>query len=325
MRIRFITDGNNNLGLGHIYQSKTFANYIRERHEYKPEIIFLTKSTNEIASIIRKEGYDVLLFSDDNEIFEFLKGDNPDVIIFDKLDVAPEFAKKIHEMLPARLAIFTCITDANKYADVTVMGAMDSHFKNIVTVLEGKIAYHGPKYLILRPEFFKCNSLHKVADNKTKIVTLLFGGADPSGLTCSVLGQLIKINEIECINVIVGNAFKDHEKLNIILQDKHKQKINVFQNISNVNDILSESDLAIVSPGISFFEALKCNTPVLIFSQNEFQQNAWENDIATYSSNQTELVISLINKTDFIFPNDDKVAQMQIGEGVKELITNILK
>lgn len=325
MKIRFITDGNNHLGLGHIYQSKTFANYIREKQEYDPEIIFLTQSSEEIASIIRNEGYQVIQFESDDLMFQFLERDNPDVIIFDKLDIDPLFAKRIKDNLAARLAIFTCITEANKYADVSVMGAMGSHFENVVTSNCGIVHYNGPKYLILRPEFFNLHQCSEtVKQNKGLVVTLLFGGADPAGLTCAILKELFVVDDIARVNVIIGNAFKDLDELNNIQKGILPFSCQILKNISNVEEILSSSDLAIVSPGISFFEALRCGTPVIIFSQNNFQQKAWEDDIETHTKEHVRILKSIIINKNFIFPSDNRVIQMQIGEGVNELITTIL-
>lgn len=320
MRIRFITDGNNNLGLGHIYQSKTFANYIRERHEYKPEIIFLTKSTNEIASIIRKEGYDVLLFSDDNEIFEFLKGDNPDVIIFDKLDVAPEFAKKIHEMLPARLAIFTCITDANKYADVTVLADMGSDFVNICRKENGAWFLRGTKYWIMRNDFYRYSKETKMYETSVRTITLIFGGADPMNYTEGVLRELVDI-KVPRINVIVGSAYLYEAKIKeIAAKISDETTVNVLKNVTNVAEIMYNSDLVIASPGLSMFEALKVNTPVLCFYQNELQKDVYDGFFNTLSHNDVKNLKKIICNQEFIFPQDPFVKKLEIGCGLEELI-----
>lgn len=320
MKIRFITDGNNRLGLGHIYQSKTFANYIRERHEYAPDIIFLTKSSDEIASIIKKEGYEVKLFESDKAIFDYLAQDIPDIIIFDKLDVEPDFAKRIHECLPSRLAIYTCITDANKYADVTVIADMESDFENVCRESKGVWTLRGTKYWIMREDFYKYSWIPKESSTNIENITLIFGGADPMNYTEEVLKELVYIN-IPQINVIIGSAYLYENKVRKIAQNIDSYcKVNVLKNVTNVAELMHKSDLVITSPGLSMFESLKVNTPVICFYQSKLQKDIYDGFFKTLSHADVCNLVAIINKRDFIFSTDPFIKGLEIGCGIDELI-----
>lgn len=319
----FITDGNNEIGMGHVYQSKTFASYFKER---APEvhISFLTKSSDDIAQIIRTTGFETTVCNDDEHIYESLLQVNPKIIVVDKLDFSPDLARRIKENIASTFAIFTCVTDANLFADITVMGAMDSHFKNTkVLVNDGKtLSLHGPRYLILRPEFFKTFNSKDVFSGK---VLLLLGGADPANITCSAVRELMDMDECVEIKAIIGRAFANRRELNsLIASNDSKSTVEVIENTTAVSDYMQWADVAIVSPGISFFEALKTKTPVIVFNQNQFQHDAWAEDMTTYDKEDMHLLPEMLRKREFVYPDDPRVVSMDIGNGVEELIQTIL-
>ena len=319
-----IVDGNHQIGMGHVYQAKTFANYCKD-FVNNVSISFLTKSSRAIADLIRAEGYEVISCKNDLEICEHLTQKEPAVIIVDKLDFAPYLAKKIKETFAAKLAIFTCITEANRYADITVMGAMGSHFKNTKELInEGKtLSFHGPRYLILRPEFFRPFPVKPTFSGK---VLLLLGGADPANITCSAIKTLLDSNERYHIKTIIGSAFKNKKDLEYLTT--HKQSLSlveIIENTTKVSDYMEWADVAIVSPGISFFESLKTKTPVIVFNQNQFQHDAWSTDMTTFDKEDIFMLPHLMRERGFVYPDDKRVTGMDIGNGVKELIQTILE
>lgn len=288
-------------------------------------IQFLTKSKKEVNSILEADGFEVIVCNDDDAIYEYLIDHHPDVVIVDKLDFSPKLAKRIKQILPSTFAIFTCITEANQYADVTVMGAMDSHFMNTKEFInEGKtLSFHGPRYLILRPEFFGTFDNTEIFTGK---VLLLLGGADSSNITCSVIKTLIESGDKYNIKAIIGRAFINKQELEYIAAFNHSNcNVEIIENTSSVSDYMRWADVAIVSPGISFFEALKTNTPVIVFNQNQFQHDAWAEDMTTYDKEDIHLLPRLMKEKKFVYPNDPRVESMDIGNGVKELIETIIK
>ena len=63
-----------------------------------------------------------------------------------------------------RLIIFTNLTVANRYADIAVTADIGSNFANVRFVDEktGTRYYYGPKYWILRPEFYSYKNFSKL-------------------------------------------------------------------------------------------------------------------------------------------------------------------
>lgn len=322
MKIVIITDGNGTQGLGHIYQSKTLAKYLLEREEHHPEITFLTKSNEEVATLIRDDGFNVKRLNNDDEIFNFLQMTHPKVVIFDKIDVSPSLAQRIKSELHLKLVIFTNLTTANEIADISVMGTMGSNFKNLVLTRGNTLEFWGPKYIILRPDFlsFQKKEIHEIHN-----ILLIFGGADPANLTLSVLEMLLKSARNYTIKVILGVANKRKEKIDALLKTENGMNVKVFDNVLNTADLMYHSDLVLVSPGISFFEALVSGTPVICFHQNEFQRDAWKEDIKTHDKKDVMMLIEMIDNREFILPEMSFIKSMKIGQGIDEIISVIIK
>lgn len=328
MKIAIITDGNNELGMGHIYQSITLAFYLLNKVNENIKIFFITKSNTKIIDILKTTGCNVYSYSNDDLIFESLKKELPDKIIFDKLDVSPILAKKIKDELKSKLIIFTNLTEANRYADITVMAGMGSQFKNIYSkdALTGKVEFWGPKYWLVRQEFYEIKKDALLQKKEVKKILLIFGGSDQANLSSFVVDKLFQINSEFKITIILGAGFQNHTELNEVLSKNKfsKTEVNVIENIKNVAITMRNNDLTCVSPGLSFFESLLVGTPVLCFHQNNFQKEAWAGYIKTYDKEDINELPLLIENKNFIFPTDSFIVKMNIAQGIHEIVAEIL-
>lgn len=326
MKIVIVTDGNNLLGLGHIYQSITLARLLAEK---SMQIIFLTKSDHNICSMIRKAGFEVTQLSCDEEIFNSLKTINPDRIVFDKLDVSPELAKRIKIELRKKLIIFTNLTEANQFADMTVLADIGSNFQNIIKMNEsGRIDFRGPKYWLLRPEFYELKNKKKQISPQSEVknIMLMFGGADPSNMSSFVLDEILKMEMSYNILLVLGGSFNHNDALNRVLEIHKNTKchLRVAQNVENVAEEMFIHDVVFASPGLSFFEALAVGTPVVGFHQDELQREVYSEVLPTLGKEDLIKVASILKNKSFIYPLDLSVSQMEIGEGKNELLNEIL-
>lgn len=327
-KIVIITDGNNTLGLGHIYQSITLAHLLLKKTQGDVEILFFTKSKEKVLEMLRSTGCTVEYFPDDDKIFDALYHQKPQRIIFDKLDVSPELARRIKENITAKLLIFTNLTDANEYADVTLLADIGSNFKNIFKRDEttGKVHIFGPKYWLLRPEFYDLKATAKIHKNEVKEIMLIFGGSDPSNISSFVLEELLHIDSAFNILLVLGSAFEHIDELNAVL-NKHKSsksKVDIVRNMTNVGETMHKSDVVFASPGLSFFEALAVGTPVVGFHQNQLQMEVYADILPTMGIEDIHKLPSIIKNKLFLFPEDPVIAAMEIGEGKDEIIDVIL-
>jgi spore coat polysaccharide biosynthesis predicted glycosyltransferase SpsG len=313
--------------MGHVYQSLTLARFLNETANGN-DVFFITKSDERVASMIGDKGYKVLSFTDDDQILATLENEKPDRIVFDKLDVAPELAQKIKTGLNIRLIICTNLTSANDWADVTVLADIGSNFENLYKrdPLTGKVAFFGPKYWILRPEFYRYKKAKKQKSQMISKVMLIFGGSDPCNISSAALNELLKMDSSFSITLVLGPAFEHNDDLTDVLEANKESKstVQIVRNIANVAEVMYESDLVLASPGLSFFEALAVGTPVIGFHQDEVQKEAYEGYLPTMDVNEAALLPEIIRKRAFIFPEDAFVAKMEIGDGKDQIINEIL-
>ena len=283
--------------------------------------MFLTKSDDKVASLFAAAQKRVLRCEDDTAVYAALRDTKPDRIIIDHLDVDPVLARKISLELGTKLIILTNLSEANRYADVTVMAGMGSELKNIRKGgNDGQVQLWGPKYWLIRPEFF---SYEKEAASEIQQVLLIFGGADPANLTAKVLAELLKIDRKFHVTAVLGASYTGFSELAPVLI-KAEGRATIIQGSNSIAELMHRSDLVLASPGLSFFEALVVGTPVICFHQNRFQQDAWRGVLRTYGAEEVSMIDQLIESKSFVYPHDPLIQAMRVGEGVDELLEEIL-
>ena len=317
--------------MGHVQQSTTFAKELQGA----ATIYFATKSDETVIATIRESGFEVKGLQDDIQIFEFLETLDPDLIIFDKIDVDEEIAKKIRSKLAARLVIFTNLTRANRYAHIAVLPRAENlladpinRFKNLsYTDLSTKTLYFfGPKYWILRQEFFEYKRRNKVTPKKINHVLLAFGGSDPTNLTCKVLETFFEMDGAYHIDVVLGSQFSFYNEVTRILDTHGNKKINVslHRNVKNIAELMYNADLAITAAGMTMFEALCVGTSVIIIPQDQLQRDTYTGVVRILEIDDLCHLERMIVNADFSHSSDSNIVDMDIGRGLQELVAAIL-
>lgn len=325
LKVCFITDGGRHLGLGHVQQSTTFARELVSL----AEVSFLTKSDEMVLAKISESGFEVTWHESDAAILRHLKTMNPNIVIFDKLDVAEKLARVIKQTLHTRLVIFTNLTKANRYADIAVTGHRDgsfdisSRFENVrFTDEKTKTLYfYGPKYWILRPEFYEYGRKEKARAAKAERVLLIFGGSDPANLTSASLNQLLPFKKTLKIDVVLGTHFHHNDDLQRVLQQDEgiNKSVTFYRNIPNVAELMYSANLVIASPGLSAFEALRVGTPIITVAHDIQQRNAYQGIIQVLERDELWKLADLIENEKFTYPDDARILRMEIGQGIHEL------
>ena len=324
MKICFVTDGGRQLGMGHVQQSTALGKALRG----KAKVSFLTKSDDTVVTAIEAHGFAVTRLRDDAEILDHLKDLDPDIVVFDKIDVAEDLARAIKQTLKASLVIFTNLTGANKHADIAVTAGVGSQLKNVTYTDKATNTryYFGPKYWVLRPEFYEYKSKGKIFSREPEQILLLFGGSDPSNLTSAVLEELLGMNRKFRIEVILGAQFHHDGFLNQVLEQYpgKRASVAVHRNIKNVAELMYRADLTIASPGLTVFETLCVGTPVIIVPHNDFQRDAFQGLVRMLERDEIGKLGSVIEGAEFTYPRESHITAMEIGEGVQELLEAIL-
>jgi len=322
-KIAFLVEGSLEMGMGHIYKSITLAEELQD----KGEICFLTRSAQIAVNQIENSGFRALKLKNDDEVARCLEEIKPDVVIIDRLEVEEFFAKKLKNDLNTRLVIFDNLSAANKHADVVINAGVGSNFENkrFIDKNTNTLYYYGPKYLVLRKEFYEFKAKGKRLNDKIRRILLIFGGSDPSNLTSKVLDELLTWHKELKTDVILGSGFVYSDELNRVLKKHQSQKGNakVYQNIKNVAELMHKADLVIASPGLSMFEAFCVGTPVIAISQTQFHKNLFDKFFPTLHEDEIGKLKDIISAGDFLKPDTEYIKNLDMGEGKAEIVKEI--
>ena len=328
MKFAIITEGGLEMGMGHIYRCLNLA----EALPTKQDIHFITKSGNTVCAKIKNSGFNLTRFESDVEIPDFLESIKANIIIVDRLEIDENFVKKIKEKTKSKIkiVIFGNQSSANRYADIVINSVVGSNFKNrkFLDKSTNTLYLYGPKYLVLRKEFYEINKIKKRSDNKKiKKILLIFGGSDPSNLTSRVLDRLLSYNENWNIDVLLGAAFEHFNELNQVMARYPEKKENVFiyKDVREVAKFMFSSDLIITSPGLSMFEAFFARVKTILICQNSFQKIEFSGYINVYDPSVIENLREIISDRVKLKKNISIGNRLKPGQGKQEIIDLILE
>jgi len=322
-KIIIITDGGLAMGMGHVYRTLVLA---KELSIYV-DVEFLTQSEDVVIRKIKENKYSVDKIDSLEEMKELLNNHRPHTIIIDKLAVNEKFAEFIKNTLSAKLVIFGNVSLANQYADIVVNAIIGTDYKNRSHVDEntGTLYLQGPKYLILRREFYEAREKYQYR-GKLERILLLFGGSDQANLTSKVLLKLLAIKSDFKVEIVLGPVFKFNDYLDDILKKDTGSKVVVHRDVNNVCDLMLDSDLVITSAGTTMFEAFCIGIPTIAFYQNALQREMFKGFAMTTEFDEMVDFESLIFTTYKSYSDNKKeVNKLEIGSGKGEIIDEILR
>jgi UDP-2,4-diacetamido-2,4,6-trideoxy-beta-L-altropyranose hydrolase len=277
MKVLFRADGNNKIGLGHIYRCLALAKVI----ETKFDCLFAVANPEEnVKKLITENGFCIIELTGVNyqlpdnmdEKFEIpfdLKNElfNIDVVVIDGYWFGEQYQKKIKNE-KVKLVCIDDLANRHYYADVIINHAPDFDIYKYQTENYTKI-YCGLEYLLIRPEFYM-KTIQKV---KNDAIFLSIGGVDHYGLTLRIASLLTIIIDKPIINIVVSSNF-DKIQLQKLNDLKNKNKgIEIFK------DLTTERIINIID--IGKFAILSASTILMeVFTRNVFAATGF------YSKNQ---------------------------------------
>lgn len=249
-KILFVVRGNNQVGLGHVYNTLLVANDILNH-----EVIFLVTRESELAmEIIQSKNYPVSMQLSENIITD-IDYINPDIIINDILDTDKNYIREL-KVKNYTVINFEDLGNGSQFADLVI---------NAIYPEEKKVnnQFFGQDYFILRDEFIF--SKEKTIKNEVSEVLITFGGVDPNNYTKKVIRAINEFCNCNNINITVITGF-GYEKFKTL---EEYNNVNIIKNISNISDYILKADLIFTSAGRTIYEVASINTPAIVLEQNE--------------------------------------------------------
>lgn len=132
----------------------------------------------------------------------------------------------------------------------------------------------GPEFVVLKKEITDKSCQLKgerTEDREAETVLISFGGFDEFNFTIEIIKALEAIDDKLKLNIILGAGYSQEERLQVFLEKSRFTGYRVQRNIKYMMKEFLDTDLAIISGGLSLFEALSLKVPVAAIATYEHQ------------------------------------------------------
>lgn len=247
-----VVNGNNSIGMGHIYRMLDLADMF-----YSKPVFYYDKNLTE-KSAFGSTTYEVRPFSTQEELLSALETGNYSMVINDILDTDCDYISKIKGLASKPKVIsFEDKGSGSGLADLVINALYGSRKSN-------PPVYSGNGYYIV-PKLFTFFDSIKVRED-IKSVFICFGGADPRKYTEALISiaQQEKYNRLT-FHIVIGRAKKNAEELLSL----SKENLNLYYDVKSMPQIMSQCDVGVTSRGRTCYELAYLGIPTLSIAQNE--------------------------------------------------------
>lgn len=253
-----------NIGMGHVKRSQILHSHASSQAQCVAELIYYCPDKE-----LEFQADEFVLF-DWELLCQSLTKNESDIIVF---DMPVQYVNNSFLLLLQHLGKKTVVIDDSdelhndQGIDLKICCSIKFNKKT-----DGKNKLFGPNYIILNQDFQGYSQEKRFVPSEIKNVLLSFGGTDPNRITEKVISILRQI-EIEKtslhIDVILGR-YADALPEYLLNHDYHC--IRIYRDVANMPERLWNTDVAIISGGMTLYEAVALGTPVITVNQNLEQE-----------------------------------------------------
>lgn len=291
MNILIRVDSSVKIGTGHVMRCLTFAEMLRETGCYVGFV--MRAGLGDLCEYVKNKGFDVFPIIHDSsfaqekdvhltiEVIRQMKM-HIDWCIVDHYQLDQQWEKHVQQYVHKVMVIDDL---ANRPHDCHLL-LDQNYYKNYEHRYIGLVPsdcklFLGPKYLILRSEFYKAKKSLKSWSGIVQRLLIFFGGSDPTNETEKVLCALqrLPLNDME-IDVVVGSANPNRLQIKKMCLDFN---LNFHCQIDYIADLMKKADLSFGAGGVTMLERCFLGLPsiVTIVADNQRQSTA---DVAEYGA-----------------------------------------
>lgn len=298
MNIVFRVDSSVAIGLGHVMRCLTIAEQLDDKNA---NIIFISREhEGSLNKNITKKGYKLYklppsilgdeqphenIYSswlgstweqDAQQVNSILKKIKPDLLVVDHYALDHRWEGEVRQVCN-RIMVIDDLANRKHDCDLLLdqtTGRKAEDYKSLVS--SNTTLLLGTQYALLRPDFsfWRSYSLQRRASSRMEKILVTLGGVDADNLTetvLNVLNQCAFTNKIE-ITVVMGESAPHIDKVkNASGLIKHETRVLI--NVTNMAEIMANSDLCIGAAGATSWERCCLGLPSLMIVIAENQEN----------------------------------------------------
>ncbi|NOQ81329.1 MAG: UDP-2,4-diacetamido-2,4,6-trideoxy-beta-L-altropyranose hydrolase [Methylophaga sp.] len=298
MNIVFRADSSTIIGFGHVMRCLTLADELRGK---SANIIFISRvHEGNLNHLVIEKGYSLYELptnksghvnngltaystwlgvswqEDARQVKSILKKFKTDLLIVDNYSLDHQWENEIR-LDCNKIMVIDDLADRKHVCDVLLdqtTGRRNYNYQTLVPL--DTVFLLGSDYALLRPEFihWRSYSLNRRKNPIIERILITFGGVDAdnlSSLVLKVLEQYIFRSEIE-ISVVMGEG-APHINAVRTIASQSKYSIKTLINVTNMAEIMANSDLCIGAAGATSWERCCLGLPTLMIVIADNQRN----------------------------------------------------
>ncbi len=258
-------DGSHEMGLGHLVRARSLCAELENRGV---RIILLTRASQQLAESIFSEDANIEYIPPDVDVNQFIammrERYRTPILIQDVRDTDSASIQFL-QTLGMMIIHFDDLGTGGKLVDILIDANIPAE-KASESVMP--VCFFGGKYMVLDSSIEKFNTHVKPIPQQISKILISFGGSDPRNLTPWVLAIMSKKYPNYDITVVTGQGYSDPKSISMLCS---QYGFTHLHNITNMSEELYTSDMAIISGGVTLYEAAACGTPSIVLPQVKHQ------------------------------------------------------
>lgn len=262
-RVFIRTDGNETIGLGHVYRCLALSQMLATDFE----CCLVVKENPVLVSIIQLHNIFIRLIRADipeDEEIQLLQEMIPqrsDILVLDGYQFEAPYQSACKEA-GIKVVVIDDLCRDRFFADLLINHGGELLRSSYEEKTQAKLLL-GFDYLMLRQEFFS-RQLTKSIDSEVGVVFICFGGADPFRVTTKAIRAAFRSGFIQRVIVVAGAAYQDWNSLNELKADL-KEKLEVHKSVTaeQMVKLIAGAQLAICPASSISLEVCSVGTGLL--------------------------------------------------------------
>lgn len=283
-RVFLRTDGNEKIGLGHLYRCLALSQILSDNFE----CCLIVKDNPVVVSIIRSHNISLKLIQANVEeheeihLLQELIRYKSDILVLDGYQFEAYYQRTCKKA-GIKLVVIDDLCRGTYSADLLINHGGEMLRSSYQEKTHAKLLL-GFEYLVLRREFLS-RQLTQPINSGIGVAFICFGGADPFCLTTKAVRAAFRSGCIERVMVVVGAAYQDWRSLRKLKEDL-KEKIEVYTNLNaeQMVSLIAGAQLAICPASSISLEVCCVGTGLLtgtvIDNQDAIHRQLLENGCA---------------------------------------------
>ncbi len=256
-KIIFRADGNNKIGLGHLFRLFALAEMCKEHFQF----IFITKD-NSLKEVFPNDYSLVVIpnyieFQDEMDWISKNYPSSEHILVLDGYQFKSSYQQQIRQQ-GYFLVYIDDLVEEHMYADVVVNHSASVKATDYKAENYTKFAL-GTKYAMLRPLFLQQAKQDRVI-NTLDTAFICFGGSDIYDLSLKAVKACLEIESIKQVNVVLGGAY-EHSKIYKIVDER----LQIHQNLDEkaMLNLMKSCNFAIAPASTILYELCSVKMPIL--------------------------------------------------------------